>query len=103
MELWGLQVFSRKKHEQKAPLRNIPTREPSSWSTRRLHLPTRGADAMANKTYLVRFKPPEISTQVVHAERAEIYGEHLVFLNSKGELAALFLMEIVEDWSELSD
>jgi hypothetical protein len=39
----------------------------------------------------------------VHAERAQINGEHLVFLNSKGELAALFLMEIVEDWSELSD
>jgi hypothetical protein len=68
-----------------------------------LHLPNAGADGMASKTYLVRFKPPEISTQVVHAERAQINGEHLVFLNSKGELAALFLMEIVEDWSELSD
>jgi hypothetical protein len=55
---------------------------------------------MTDKTYLVRFKPPEISTQPVVAERAEIHGEHLVFLNSKGELVALFLMEIVEGWSE---
>jgi hypothetical protein len=58
-------------------------------------------DRMADKTYLVRFKPPEISTQPVVAERAEIHGEHLVFLNSKGQLAALFLMEIVESWSEV--
>jgi hypothetical protein len=63
----------------------------------------RGRRGIADKTYLVRFKPPEISTQVVVAEAAQIYREHLVFLTSKGELAALFLLEIVEDWSELLD
>lgn len=56
---------------------------------------------MADKTFIVRFKRPEISTQPVIAERAEIQGDHLVLLDSKGELAALFLMEIVESWSEL--
>ena len=34
------------------------------------------------------------------ADRAEIQGDHLVFFNSKGELAALFLMEVVESWTE---
>ena len=55
---------------------------------------------MVDKTYLVRFKPPENSTQPVVAANTEIHGEHLVFLNSKGELTALFLLEIVESWSE---
>jgi hypothetical protein len=58
---------------------------------------------MTDKTYLVRFKAPETSTQLVVAESTQIYGEHLIFLNSKGELAALFLPEIVEGWSELSN
>jgi hypothetical protein len=58
---------------------------------------------MTEKTYFVRFKPPEISSQIVMADRTEIYGEHLAFLNSKDELAALFLVETVEDWSELSE
>jgi hypothetical protein len=56
---------------------------------------------MSDRTYLVRFKSPDIGSQVVVAERTRIYGEHLAFLNSKGELAALFLLEAVEDWSEL--
>ena len=34
------------------------------------------------------------------AARAEIHGEHLVFLRSDGNLAALFVLEIVESWSE---
>lgn len=57
-------------------------------------------DRMADKTFLVRFKRPELRTQPVVAEKAEIHGEHLVFFNLKGELAALFLMEIIESWSE---
>jgi hypothetical protein len=39
----------------------------------------------------------------VTAVLAEILGEHLVFLNSDGKLAALFLMEIVESWNVLND
>jgi hypothetical protein len=36
----------------------------------------------------------------VIAASAEIHGEHLIFLRSNGSLAALFLLEIVESWSE---
>ena len=56
---------------------------------------------MTDKTYLVRFKPRELGIKAVIAARAEIHGEHIALLNSKGELAALFLMEIVESWSVL--
>ena len=54
---------------------------------------------MADKRYLVSCKTPEISTQSVVAASCEVHGEHLVFLNSRGELAAMFLLEIVESWS----
>jgi hypothetical protein len=57
---------------------------------------------MTDETYLVRFKPPEMSAQLVVAESALIYGDHLVFCNSKDEVAALFLLEVVESWSRLS-
>jgi hypothetical protein len=58
---------------------------------------------MTDKTYLVRFKAPDTVPELVVAEDIQIHGEHLIFLNSKGDLAALFLLEIVESWSELSD
>jgi hypothetical protein len=35
------------------------------------------------------------------ADSVEIHGEHLAFLRSDGELSALFLFEIVKDWSEV--
>jgi hypothetical protein len=54
-----------------------------------------------DKTHIVRFKSPEISTDVVVAASVEVHGEDLAFVNSKGELAALYLFEIVESWSEL--
>ena len=57
---------------------------------------------MADKTFLVRFKPPELSPQTVVAERAEFQGEHLVFLNSMGQFVALFLTDVVESWSEFN-
>jgi hypothetical protein len=31
-----------------------------------------------------------------------MHGEHLVFLTEKGELAALFLMKLVESWNEIA-
>jgi hypothetical protein len=37
----------------------------------------------------------------VLAARAQIQGEHLVLLNAEGKLAALFLLEDVEDWPEV--
>jgi hypothetical protein len=48
------------------------------------------------QTYLVAFKPPSQALQLVIATTVEVQGEHLVFLNGEGKLAALFLMEIVE-------
>jgi hypothetical protein len=55
---------------------------------------------MTDKNYLVRLKPRELGLHVVVAASAEIHGEHIVLLNSDGELAALFLLEIVENWTE---
>jgi hypothetical protein len=54
---------------------------------------------MIDKKYLVRCKTPKLGTQSVVAASCEIHGECLVFLNSKGEMAAMFLLEIVESWS----
>jgi len=54
---------------------------------------------LVDETYIVRLKPPEIGVQVVAASRAEIHGDHIALLNSKGQLVALFLLDIVESWS----
>ena len=56
---------------------------------------------MTEKRFLGRFKPRELAPQSFIAERAESQGDHLVLLTSTGELAAMFLMEIVESWSEV--
>jgi hypothetical protein len=58
---------------------------------------------MTDQTYLVRLKPPSEAIQRVVASRFEINNEHLVFVDSRGQLAALFLMELVESWNALSD
>jgi hypothetical protein len=58
---------------------------------------------MPDKTYLVRIKSPSDALQHVRAAATEIHGDHLVFLNSEGKLAALFLLEIVESWNEIND
>ena len=55
---------------------------------------------MSDKLYLIGFKGSELVCHAVIAARAEIHGEHLVFLRSDGKLAALFLLEIVAHWSE---
>lgn len=55
---------------------------------------------MSDKAYLIRFKHRELGTQSVTAASAEIHGEHIALLTSKGKLAALFLTEVVESWSE---
>ena len=62
---------------------------------------------MPDKAYLIRFKgpdptPPEldIAAELVIAANIEFHGEHLVFLKSNGTLAALFVLEVVESWSE---
>ena len=55
---------------------------------------------MNDKTYLIRFKRPDLNPHLVIAASAEIHEEHLAFLRSDGKLAALCVMEIVESWSE---
>jgi hypothetical protein len=57
---------------------------------------------MGDKTFLIRFKlATRLSPRPVLAVRAEVQGEHLILLNSQNELAALFLLEIVDSWSEV--
>ena len=48
---------------------------------------------MPDKTYLVKFKNPELPPQLVRAATIEIHGEHLVFCRVDGGIAALFLVE----------
>jgi hypothetical protein len=57
---------------------------------------------MRDKAYLVRFKGSKVSPHIVVAASVEIHGEHLVYLRLDGSLAALFMLEIVESWSELN-
>jgi hypothetical protein len=56
---------------------------------------------MADRAYLVRFKGADPPPELVIAETIEFHGEHLVFLRSDGSLAALFVLDSVEDWSEV--
>ena len=44
---------------------------------------------MSDEAYLIRLKHPELSIQSVIAASAEINGEHIALLDSKGKLAAL--------------
>jgi hypothetical protein len=56
---------------------------------------------MPDKAYLVRFKARDLAPHLVIATSVEFHGEHLVLLKSDGTLAALFVLEIVESWSEI--
>jgi hypothetical protein len=58
---------------------------------------------VTDKAYLVRFKLRETGLQIVIAARAEFHGEYIALFDSKGKLAALFLMEMVESWSVLGN
>lgn len=57
---------------------------------------------MPNKAYLIRFKGADLAPELVIAENIEFHGEHIVFLRSDVTLAALFVLEIVESWSEVN-
>jgi hypothetical protein len=50
---------------------------------------------MTDKTYLVRFKPPETSTQTVVAAIVEVADDYL-WMFKDGDLFGLFAMEVVE-------
>jgi hypothetical protein len=54
---------------------------------------------MAEKTYVIHFKPPETSVQSVRAATAEVVDGYLVLHSEEGELVRLFLLEVVEAWS----
>jgi hypothetical protein len=56
---------------------------------------------MPDSDYLVRFEESNSAPQIVKAATFETHGEHLVFRLFSGELSALFLLEIVKDWSEI--
>jgi hypothetical protein len=62
---------------------------------------SRTLSGMMDQTYLVALKVPSRAVQHVIAASLKIQGEHLIFLNAEGELAALFLLEIVQSWNVL--
>ena len=57
---------------------------------------------MVDTTFIIQFKAPDLGAQPVIAARAEVRGEHLLLLNSNGQLAAAFMLENVMSWSEVS-
>jgi hypothetical protein len=54
---------------------------------------------MVDHNYRVRLKAQAV--QHVIASTVQLHGDHLVFLNSKGQLTALFLKELVRSWNML--
>jgi hypothetical protein len=61
-----------------------------------------GSDhSVPDKAYLIRFKGADLPPYLVIAANIEVQGEHLVFLRADSSLAALFVLEIVESWSEV--
>jgi hypothetical protein len=54
-----------------------------------------------DKTWIVSFKRPQLETQLVVAANAMVVGDHLVFINSKGDMVCLFLLEVVESYTEV--
>jgi hypothetical protein len=53
---------------------------------------------MVDQTYLVTLKPPSRAIKHVVASIVGFRGDHLVFVDAKGTLAALFLLDLVESW-----
>jgi hypothetical protein len=59
------------------------------------------ADRTPDKTWIVMFNRPQLESQLVVAANVRVLGEHLVFTNSKGDMVCLFLLEVVESYSEV--
>jgi hypothetical protein len=57
---------------------------------------------MADRTYLVRLKSPSQAVEQVVASKVQIRGDHLVFVDSTGELVAIFLMDLIQSWKVMS-
>jgi hypothetical protein len=54
---------------------------------------------MADHNYRVHLTTHTV--QHVIASSVQLHGDHLVFVNSKGQLTALFLRELVRSWNML--
>jgi hypothetical protein len=57
--------------------------------------------SMAEKKYILRRRFSERRLHMVIAAGFEVHCDHLVFLNSRGELLFLFLLDTVESWNEI--
>jgi hypothetical protein len=84
----------------------VTTRGPSfitipAWRILSVYWRSRTLSGMMDQTYVVALKLPSRAVQHVIAASLEIHGENLVFFNAEGELAAMFLMEIVQSWNVL--
>jgi hypothetical protein len=62
---------------------------------------------MVDHNYRVRLKAQTVqhviaaTVQHVIAATVQLHGDHLVFVNSKGQLTALFLKDLVRSWEML--
>jgi tRNA(Ile2) C34 agmatinyltransferase TiaS len=56
---------------------------------------------MVDHNYRVRLTTQTV--QHVVASTVQLHGDHLVFVNSKGQLTALFLKNFVRSWNMLSN
>jgi hypothetical protein len=54
---------------------------------------------MVDHNYRVRLTTHTV--QHVIASNVQIHGDHLVFVNSRGQLTALFLKDLVRSWNML--
>jgi hypothetical protein len=54
---------------------------------------------MIDHNYRVRLATQKV--QHVTASTVQLHGDHLVFMNSKGQLTALFLKNLVRSWNML--
>jgi hypothetical protein len=61
----------------------------------------RTLSGMVDQKYLVTLMPPSRAIQQVLAATVEVRGNHLVFVDAKGNLTAVFLRALVESWSVL--
>jgi len=57
---------------------------------------------MVDTTFLIEFHGSDLDTQFVVASRVEVRGEHLLLLNSDGQLIEAFMLENVKIWSAVS-
>jgi hypothetical protein len=56
---------------------------------------------MPDKRYILQLRIPYPGLHMFEAASFEIHSDQLAFLNSRGELLVLFLLESIESWNEL--